>query len=75
MAQQSMDLKRAIEIVRQLSPEDQSRLVEEIVQGFPSPPPLESLYGLLNGRGPSPSEEDIREARRDMWANFGEEQI
>ena len=75
MPRQPVDYEEALEIVRQLAPGDQSRLVEEIMQGLPSQGPLESLYGLLRRQGPSPSEEDIKEVRREMWANFGEKDI
>lgn len=68
MSHQSIDLEEALQIVRQLSPGDQTRLVERITQTLPIEGPLESLYGLMEGKGPSPSIEDIKEVRREMWA-------
>jgi hypothetical protein len=32
--------------------------------------PFENSYGILAKYGPAPSEEDIAEVRREMWANF-----
>jgi len=32
--------------------------------------PLKTGYGMLAKYGPAPSEEDIAEVRREMWANF-----
>lgn len=75
MSQQPVAFAEALEIVRQLSPSDQSRLVEMIAQDLQSEGPLESLYGLHGGRGPAPSEEDIKEVRREMWAHFTDEDI
>ena len=34
-----------------------------------------SVYGLCADTGPSPSDEDIAEARRTMWATFPREDI
>ncbi len=32
--------------------------------------PLKTGYGMLAKYGPAPSDEDIAEVRREMWANF-----
>jgi hypothetical protein len=32
--------------------------------------PFKNSYGILAKYGPAPSEEDIAEVRREMWANF-----
>ena len=37
--------------------------------------PRESLYGSLAHLGPAPSAEDIDEVRREMWANFGQDDV
>ncbi len=37
--------------------------------------PTRSYYGVLAGKGPVPSIEDIREVRQEMWANFPDEDI
>ena len=37
--------------------------------------PLKSLYGLWAGHGIDISEEDIAEARKEMWGNFPREQF
>ena len=37
--------------------------------------PLKSLYGLWTGHGVDISEEDIAEARKEMWGNFPREQF
>jgi hypothetical protein len=37
--------------------------------------PIRSIKGLLAGRGISISDEDIDEARREIWKNFPREDI
>jgi len=37
--------------------------------------PTRSYYGVLAGKGPVPSIEDIQEVRKEMWANFPDEDI
>ncbi len=37
------------------------------------PQPRRSLYGILSDLGASVTEEDIAEARREMWGNFPRE--
>ena len=37
--------------------------------------PRKSLYGLWKDAGVSVSEEDIAEARKEMWGNFPREQF
>jgi hypothetical protein len=37
--------------------------------------PLQSAHGILAKYGPAPSEEDIAEARRELWGNFPREDI
>ncbi|MGD9893418.1 MAG: hypothetical protein AB7R89_24680 [Dehalococcoidia bacterium] len=64
-----------------LSPMDKVRLIERLASVLKydlpeaSRMPLKSGYGILAKYGPAPSEEDIAEARREMWANFPREDI
>ena len=37
--------------------------------------PRKSMYGLWKGLGVSISEEDIAQARKEMWGNFPREQF
>jgi len=45
-------------------------LVETTAEAEPVRLPLETGYGMLAKYGPAPSDEDIAEVRREMWANF-----
>ncbi len=56
-------------------PEDRQREVMEFVKFLHSRThgkgePLESAWGLWKDFGVSVTEEDIAEARREMWGNF-----
>ena len=69
--------EEVIEKLRAL-PEEKQRLVLEYVEslGGPPKPPSEApvrLKGLWAGLGIDVSEEDITEARREMWVNFPRE--
>jgi hypothetical protein len=72
-------LEEALELVRQLSPVDKTRLIERIVPDIERelkaarPKPRKSLRGLW--RGLDITEEEIAEARREMWGNFPREDI
>lgn len=75
----SVTLEEVLASVRKLSPVDKARLIERIVpdierqlKGTPSAP-RRSLRGLW--RGLDITEEDIAEARRDMWGAFPREDI
>ena len=76
---EAVTLEQVLELVTNLSTRDKVRLIElvapQIEKAMPVEPqkPLRSLYGLW--RGFSISEEDIAEARREMWGNFGEREI
>ncbi len=75
-------LEEATDLALRLSPIDKLRLVErlaatleqELAKEEPSKP-LKSMYGLLAHLGPAPSEEDIAEARKEMWGNFPREDL
>ena len=80
MSQEMLD--SIVEQVRQLSPLDRVRLVEQVMEileeDLREQPPQKrrrSLLGVLSEYGPAPSEEDIAEARREMWGNFPREDI
>jgi hypothetical protein len=63
-----------------LSTLDKVRLIERLASvlkyDVASQPtiPKQSLYGALADLGPAPSEEDIAEARRDMFAGLAGDQ-
>jgi hypothetical protein len=66
-------LEEALDLVKQLSSVDKARLIERIVPDIEhelqaaKPTPRKSLCGLW--RGLDITEEEIAEARREMWAN------
>ncbi len=72
-------LEEALEVVRQLSLVDKVRLIERIVPDIERElmtarsAPRRSLRGLW--RGLDITEEDIAEARREMWGDFPREDI
>jgi hypothetical protein len=72
-------LEEAFDLVKQLSPVDKTRLIERIVPDIKrelkvaQPTPRKSLRGLW--RGLDTTEEEIAEARREMWGNFPREDI
>ncbi len=72
-------LEEALDLVKQLSPVDKARLIERIVPDIERdlkaarPTPHKSLCGLW--RGLDITEEEIAEARREMWGNFPREDI
>ena len=72
-------LEQALAVVRRLSAADKARLIERIVPDIEReleavrPTPHKSLRGLW--RGLDITEEDIAEARREMWGRFPREDI
>ena len=77
-----MTLEQALTVVEQLSPRDQLRLIERMVPGIQRSisdvsvvEPRVSSLGILAHLGSAPSEEEIDEVRREMWAGFGEGEI
>ncbi len=60
----------------ELSPRDQLSLIGDLTQRLRDQiapadrPARRSMYGALAHLGPAPSEEDIREMRREVWKNF-----
>jgi hypothetical protein len=63
-------------LVNQLPRDEQARLIGIIAQDLAKeavpPPKGQSFRGILKHLGPAPSAEEIDEARREMWAGFGE---
>ena len=72
--ERGVTLEEALDLVKQLSPVDKARLIERIVPDIERelkaarPTPRKSLRGLW--RGLDITEEEIAEARREMWSNF-----
>ena len=72
-------LEEALDLVKQLSPLDKARLIERIVPDIEREltaarsVPRKSLRGLW--RGLDITEEEIAEARREMWGSFPREDI
>jgi hypothetical protein len=72
--ERGVSLEEALDLVKQLSPLDKARLIERIVPDIErdlkaaQPTPRKSLRGLW--RGLDITEEEIAEARREMWSNF-----
>ncbi|MFN0167720.1 MAG: hypothetical protein ACKV22_14940 [Bryobacteraceae bacterium] len=63
-----------VAVLRALSPEKQQEVLEfASFLAAREKRPLKSLHGILAGQGISISEEDIAEARKEMWANFPRE--
>ena len=77
--EKTVTLEEALDLVKRLSPLDKARLVERIVPDIERelkaarPTPRKSLRGLW--RGLDITEEEIAEARREMWGNFPREDI
>lgn len=75
----TVTLDEALVVVRQLSPIDKARLIERLVPDIErelratEPTPRKSLLGLWQGL--DITEEDIEEARREMWSGFPREDI
>jgi hypothetical protein len=74
-----VSLEEALDLVKQLSPVDKARLIERMALDIEGElkairqAPRKSLRGLW--RGLDITEEDIAEARREMWGNFPREDI
>lgn len=76
---QTVTLDQVLNLAEQLSARDKERLIERIAPHVSraksniSNKPLRSLYGIWQGF--SITEQDIAEARREMWGNFGEREF
>lgn len=76
-----VSLDEIVTLAENLSPIDKVRLVERVMSTLEhelserNTEPLPSLYGLWKDLNISVSEEDIDEARQEMWGNFPREDI
>ena len=77
--EKTVTLSDVLELVEQLSLVDKVRLIQrvaaQIERELPAPPPKprQSLRGLWKGL--DITEEDVAEARREMWGNLPREDI
>jgi hypothetical protein len=78
MSTKTLSIEELIEFADQLSAKERARLAEHLVSGLAReldeapPTPRRSLLGILAEYGPAPSDEEIAEARREMWGSIGE---
>ncbi len=75
MAGSTGTLADILELVRQLPPDEQARLAEQIELGLPESAPLESLEGLWAGGDPLPSFEEMQAARRELWSSLDDPEL
>lgn len=70
-----MTIATQVMLKLQTLPEEQQRKVLEFIEQLPAgpPQPRTALYGMF--RGFDTTEEEIHEARREMWGNFPREDI
>ncbi len=74
VTEQTVTLEDVLQLAKQLSAMDKVRLIEQIAPEIErdlqasQPEPRESLRGIW--RGLDITDEDIAEARREMWGNF-----
>lgn len=65
--------EQVLEKLRELPPEKKQEVLEfvvSLVSDKGSGKPLPNLRGLWAGRNPDITEEDIAQARREMWGGF-----
>ncbi len=78
MVTKLLSLEELMEFADHLSAREKAQLAEHLVASLARelndvpPTPRRSLLGILAEFGPAPSDEEIAEARREMWGNFGE---
>ncbi len=74
-----MNIEQAVlDKLRRLPVDKQQEVLdfaEFLHQKMTSKPPLRSVKGLWAGLDIDITEEDIAQARKDMWGNFAEEDI
>jgi hypothetical protein len=85
MATSEITLDEVLALAQRLRPSDQARLVARLApsiehwldQTEPATPPSRRprLRGLLADLGPAPSDADITEAQREMWATFPSDSV
>jgi hypothetical protein len=79
----TITLEQVISMARQLPALEKIQLIERIApeiehdlrKELGTPRPRKSLLGLCADLGPAPSEQDIDEVRREMWAGFPRDDI
>ncbi len=75
--EKTVQLEEVQALASYLAPIDKLKLLERLAkmleQEFTLLAPLDTLDGLCADLGPGPSEEDIAEVRKEMWANFPRE--
>ncbi len=78
MAEPTSKLQELVEAVSSLSVLDRVRLIEQVTarleEELTPKKPKRSLYGSWAGKV-SVTDEDIEEARRELWSNFPREDI
>ncbi|MGI9067830.1 MAG: hypothetical protein ACR2HX_15700 [Pyrinomonadaceae bacterium] len=74
-----MSIERSvIQKIQALTPDQQREVmefVESLQKGSPEPHARRSLMGLFSDLNVHITEDDIAEARREMWGNFPREDI
>jgi hypothetical protein len=78
MATKPLYKEELIESAEHLSAREKARLAEHLIASLARdlddapPTPRHSLRGLWADLGPAPTDEEIEEARREMWGSIGE---
>jgi hypothetical protein len=78
MATKPLTIEELIESAEHLSAREKARLAEHLIASLARdlndtpPTPRRSLRGLWADLGPAPTDEEIEEARREMWGGIGE---
>jgi len=78
MSTKTLRVNEVLAWAAHLPVQERARLAELLIAnvvrdlGESLPTPRRSLLGILSDCGPAPSDEDIAEARREMWGNIGE---
>jgi hypothetical protein len=77
----SLTVDELIEYLWRLPARDRWHVVGQVVaraereSESPGAQQTQSQWGAWSNLGPAPSEEDIQEVRREMWANFPRDDI
>ena len=74
------DANSVLNLLRQLPARERLKVIAqalpEVERDLPEQrQPLQSLWGLCADLGIAPGEEEIRQIRREIWANFPREDI
>jgi len=73
-------LEQILDVVRLLPVEEKVRLIEEVAKDVerelqPARRSRKSLWGLCADLGMPPTEDQIRQVRKEVWANFPREMV